>query len=271
MAEEPRPGARPASEVTYEAVTPERDIDGTIRRAARYFRPGRRSGDGGAGKGSSAPGQFWNMPRPLGHAASTVTFASVASPLLAGFSIAAIVSLAGRAERGIRGDLAIMFFALAIACLVFALQAGLAAASRHVPVTERLAAYPEKARDPERVHEIRSEQWRDEDIASHYRLLTRHSYNAGIQAFLAGLLCVAVPGPGEWNVPRIAALVVVAGAMGLELVQQIHRPRVLAAFLAPSEDDLTQGYVPFRRRQVPPLDPDVVDRVRRGWSEGGEA
>src|SRR4051794_20537991 len=105
---------------------------------------------------------FWSRPRPLGHATSTTTFASVASPLLSGFSIAAVVTLVGRVDRGFRGDLAITFFALAIACLVFALQSGLAAASRHVSVSERTALYPDKVRDPERVHEIRTEQWRDE-------------------------------------------------------------------------------------------------------------
>jgi hypothetical protein len=204
---------------------------------------------------------FWSRPRPLGHAASTTTFASVASPLLSGFSIAAVVTLVGRVDRGFRGDLAITFFALAIACLVFALQSGLAAASRDVPVSERTALYPDKVRDPERVHEIRTEQWRDEDIASHYRLLTRHAYNTGILAFLGGLLCVALPGPGDWNAPRVAAILVVGSAIGLELIQQFHRPRVLAAFLAPSDEDLELGYIPFRRREVPPMSAAVVAQV----------
>ncbi|MHC1557760.1 hypothetical protein ACR9E3_02330 [Actinomycetospora sp. C-140] len=171
------------------------------------------------------------------------------------------MALAGRPDRGLRGDFAIMFFALAIACLVFAIQAGLAAASRHVAVTERVAVHPEKARDPERMHEIRSEQWLDEDVASHHRLLARHTYNTGILAFLAGLLCVAVPGPGDWNAPRVVALVIVGSAIAVELVQQIHRPRLLAAFLAPSDEDLRRGYVPFRRREVPPLHADVVAEV----------
>ncbi|GLZ49609.1 hypothetical protein Acsp06_57940 [Actinomycetospora sp. NBRC 106375] len=206
-------------------------------------------------------GDFWSTPRPLGHPGATAAFASVASPLLAGFSIAAIVALAGRTDRGLRGDLAIMFFSLAIACLVFAIQAGLAAASRHVAVAERVAVHPEKARDPELMHEIRSEQWIDEDVASHHRLLARHTYNTGILAFLAGLLCVAVPGPGDWNVPRVAALVIVGSAIGVELVQQIHRPRLLAAFLAPSDEDLRRGYIPFRRREPPPLPTDLVAEV----------
>jgi hypothetical protein len=145
-----------------------------------------------------------------------------------------------------------LFFSLAIAFLVFALQSGLAAASRHVAISERVALSPDKIRDPDRVHEIRSEQWRDEDIASHQRLLTRHAYTTGILAFLAGLLCVALPGPGDWNVPRIAAVLVVGLAIGVELVQQVHRPRLLAAFLAPSDEDLELGYVPYRRREIPP-------------------
>jgi hypothetical protein len=212
---------------------------------------------------------FWSKPHPLGHATSTTTFASVASPLLAGFAIAAIVSLVGRADRGLRGDLAITFFAMAIACLVFAIQSGSAAAGRHVSIGERIALYPDKISDPDRVHEIRSEQWRDEDIASHHRLLTQHAYNTGILGFLSGLLCVALPGPGDWNIPRVFAVLIVGFAIGIELVQQIHRPRRLAAFLAPSDDDLKLGYLPFRRREVPLMSSDVVMHLLGSKNESG--
>ncbi|MFC5139062.1 hypothetical protein ACFPK1_12540 [Actinomycetospora rhizophila] len=205
--------------------------------------------------------EFWSKPRPLGHAISTTTFASIAAPLLAGFSIAAVVTLVGRADRGLRGDLAIAFFSLAIACLVFAIQSGSAAASRHISVTERVALYPEKIRDPERIHQIRSEQWRDEAIASHHRLLTRLAYNTGILAFLAGLLCVALPGAGDWNVPRAVAVIIVGSAILVEIIQQAHRPRWLAAFLAPSDEDLELGYTPFRRRGVPPMSSEFVTQT----------
>jgi hypothetical protein len=180
----------------------------------------------------------WNRPEPLGRAAATMSFGTIAAPLLAGFSLTTIVELVGRAQRGLRGDLAIVAFAAAAGLLVFAIQAALTAAFHQVSPADRIAWTPECRTDPVWMEWVRTKQWRDEQVARRHRGSARGTYNLGILAFLLGVVAVLIPEPGGWTWPRVLALVIGGLAVASEVVLVTGWPNPLRRLMSPSSGDL---------------------------------
>ncbi len=181
-----------------------------------------------------SPPEVWKLFKPLGQPASTPAFGSIAAPLLAGFSLVAIIELLGRVGRGTRGDLAVLAFTVSSALLIFAIQAALTAASWQVPPAERLAMVPESRTDGAVLQQVRNEQWLDERVAYRHRGLFEHAYNNGIVAFLLGLVAVLLPGPGGWTWPRALAVGVAAAAATVEVVLSRRWPPTLLRRLSPT-------------------------------------
>jgi hypothetical protein len=200
----------------------------------------------------------WRRPDPLGATTGGTTFGVVAAPLLAGFALSAVITLVPRDDGGVRVDVAIAAFAVAAGLLIFTVQAAIAASRYQVSPTDRLAWTPEAAVAPEWLGWLRDAQWRDEELARRYRARARFAYNAGILAFLTGLVAVLVPDPGEWRPGRIVAVVAAGFVLAIELLLVTGRPRTLSSALLPNADDYAADQARSARTTVPPIDLEAL-------------
>jgi hypothetical protein len=209
----------------------------------------------------------WRRLAPLGYASGLVSFASVAAPLLTGFSLTAVVELVGRDARGTRGDVAIAAFSVAAGLLIYAIQAGLAAGQLAVPPDQRAAQVPEARGYHGWMEQLRSQQWRDTNLAERLFFRTRLAYNFGILAFLAGLFAVLLPGPGDWNLARIAALTAAGGAGVVELIVVSEWPRPASRWLLPT---LQKRREPRLEGAATVVEPDKIDTAAAQWLVYGQ-
>jgi hypothetical protein len=208
----------------------------------------------------------WNRPQPLGAAAGGTTFGLVAAPLLAGFSLSAVLDLVKADDGGLRGDVGIAAFATAAALLVFTVQASISASRFQVSPADRIAWIPEAGNDPVWREWLHAVQWRDEELARRLRARAKHSYNLGIVAFLAGLVSVLVPDPGDWQPGRIVAVAAAGLALLIELVLIAGRPRRVRAALMPTIDDYEAERTRSARTQVPPA-PEGLQQAVSGVTD----
>src|SRR5215471_9875433 len=83
--------------------------------------------------------KLWKRSSPMGYAIGFASLATIAAPLLAGFSLTTIVTLSSSQDnRGTRGGIAIVAFSVAAVLMLFTLQAGLAAGQRAIPADQRV-------------------------------------------------------------------------------------------------------------------------------------
>lgn len=186
---------------------------------------------------------LWLRLVPLGYGIGLTSFATIAAPLLAGFSLTTIVALSSSAEnRGTRGDIAIAAFSVTTTLMLFALQTGIAASERDIPPDQRAAQYPEARHGLRWMEKLRAEQWRDQALALRLYARCRWTYNLGIIAFLGGLIALLIPSPGKWGdlhtglVFRIAALAVTAIALLIEIVLTFRKPPAVSKWLVPDSE-----------------------------------
>jgi hypothetical protein len=206
-------------------------------------RSGSKPSDGTDSPSSPRDPALWRHPEPAGYVIGFTSFATIAAPLLVGFSLTAIITLSGNADsRGTRGNIAIAAFSIAAVLMLFTLQSGIAASQRAIPPDQRAAQYPEARYQLGWMRELLLDQWRDEKLA--WRLYTRcrWTYNLGIIAFLGGLIAVLIPPPGKWDglhtgpVFRILALVVVVIAFLIEIVLTFRKPGFMSGWLVPGSE-----------------------------------
>src|ERR1022692_1672792 len=164
--------------------------------------------------------RLWSRLVPVGYGIGFISFATMASPLLAGFSLTTIVTLSGSADhRGTRGDIAIAAFSIAAVLMLYTLQVGLAVSQRSLPPDQRASQYPEARVMLGWMQQLRLDQWRDQKLALRLIRRSRWTYNLGIIAFIGGLLALQIPGPGQWDdrytgsLFRVLALVAVSVAV----------------------------------------------------------
>src|SRR4051794_12618378 len=91
----------------------------------------------------SSSARLWSRTDPLAYGLGLASFATVAAPLLAGFSLSAIIALTGRSQIGVSGNLAITALALAASLLLYSVQAGLTAQQHSMAPDQRAAQIPE--------------------------------------------------------------------------------------------------------------------------------
>lgn len=229
---------------------------------------------GGTGS-SSVPRdpRLWRRTVPVGYGIGFVSFATIAAPLLAGFSLTAIITLSSSADhRGTRGDIAIAAFSIAAVLMLFTLQAGLAASQRSIPPDQRASQYPEARLSLGWMQQVRLDQWRDEKLAWQLFKRSRWTYNLGIIAFIGGLIALQIPSPGQWDDPhtgslfRVVALIVVVGAILIEIALTFHMPPFVSSWLVPGLAD-TQRATP---EDVPEMDPiELEDAQRLAFGDSG--
>ncbi|MEU6696949.1 hypothetical protein [Pseudonocardia sp. NPDC046786] len=181
----------------------------------------------------------WKRPSPLGMPSSVSGFGTLAAPLLAGFSLTAVVEIVGRSERGIRGDIAILLFTLAAGFLIVAIQTAINGARYNIKPSEWVDWNPEMKHYDVRAQDVRRYQWKSERLAEYYSDLARFTFNAGIVLFVGGLISILIPGPGGWSVPRILAIAAAGMTVLLEVVLVLRVPFVVRLF-TPTVDDVAR-------------------------------
>jgi hypothetical protein len=181
---------------------------------------------------SEFPPQVWKRDAPLGRAEVIRGLGGVVAPLLAGFSLAAIVTI--RTADGkpvLLADWATAAFALAAVLLLGGMQLAFVGLMHSAPPDQHFAWHPEAAVDVDRLEEARFEQATDRWLASVFWDRTRVLYNAGLVAFLLGVLLLLVP--RTWTLPRSAGVAIAGAGMLFELLWAFSPSRRLRGLLQP--------------------------------------
>jgi hypothetical protein len=161
---------------------------------------------------------IWTRPRRLGFAETLRTGGGVVAPLLAGFSLATIATIAtlGADGSGPRlADWSMAALAAAVGLLLFAMQTASVGLSHSAPPGDRLDWYPEARTSREALDFARWENAVDAQLRDHYWVLTWYAYDLGLIAFLIGLLLLLVP--SDWTLGRGIAVGVACLALAVEL------------------------------------------------------
>lgn len=212
---------------------------------------------------------MWLRQKVVGHPAAIVDFSRVASPLLAGFALAAAISLVSSAnDIGTRGELAVLAFATSACSLIFAVQAGLTASRFQTTPDQRLSWYPEMRQFDYWILLVRQQQWTEEEVAEKYRRILFVTYNFGIVAFLLGLFCALMPAPGQWTGVRVFAMVIVGAVTAIEIIGILNIKFLGSGVLFPSLKQSLPGFPdkPNINPAMPAMKPDEIRRVLFGES-----
>ena len=161
--------------------------------------------------------RFWEPPQYPSHGPSIAGFGGVAAPLIAGFSLAAIVTLVTSSNRPPLWNVAITGFAVAISTLLFCIQFSYVAVGYWLNPTDILGWSPESKHNFQALTtDLRRQRlWMSE--FNRYQRIAGRLYQLGIIAFLAGMMAVLVPTRTDWEPWRAVSVVVVGIAFLAEL------------------------------------------------------
>ena len=160
--------------------------------------------------------EVWRRPKHnLGYAEGLRGLGGIASPLLAGFALAATATLVTTEKAPPLAGWAILAFATSVAFLLHAMQLAFLALSTDPSPAAYLQWHPEATVDRERLEKVRQAQVVKYGEMTRYWVTSNVAYDLGLNAFLTGLLLLLVP--DDWDAPRIAAFSVAAVALALEL------------------------------------------------------
>jgi hypothetical protein len=178
--------------------------------------------------------RVWLRASPLNYGVGLSAFASVAAPLLVGFSLGAVMTLLGRPDRGVHGDVALCAFTLAASLLLFAIQAGLSAHQLNASPDQRLSQTPE-ARDWEPwMEKMRRDQWRDAHYVAALGTRTRRGYNGGVVSFTFGLAAVLWPSAGLDKPILLGAFALSIVSCLVEIALAFGRPKRFVHWIMPT-------------------------------------
>ncbi|HEX4214715.1 MAG TPA: hypothetical protein VIA06_15465 [Candidatus Dormibacteraeota bacterium] len=187
----------------------------------------------------------WDAPQITGQAEAPRMFGGIVAPVLAGFSLGTIALLVTAGGPPLAGA-AILALTIAVVALLGAMQFSTQSVVYSTRPAARRELHPEIAGDIARLNMIRNAQFRERRLEDWYATAARYSYNAGLLAFLAGVVLLTVP--HRWDAPRVLVEVILGLAMLAELIWSIGP---LARLVFPSADS---GWV--RRVVAPPLQTD---------------
>ncbi len=192
--------------------------------------------------------RVWARMEPLGYPQAMSNFSTVAAPLLAGFSLSAMVVMTGRPTRGARGDLAITLFGAAACLLIYALQAGVSAQQLVLGPADRAKLIPEAQTSESWMTRVRGDQWRDTQLALALFRRVRLAYNGGLMAISLALVATIQPAPGDWSLARSVGFAVLVSACVVEAVLCFRWP-----------PRLSQWLLPLPQSGQPEAEPDPLD------------
>jgi hypothetical protein len=160
-------------------------------------------------------GPIWRMPEPYGEAEAFNSMGAIAAPLLAGFSLAAMVmTLTIKTSDARWPEVALLLFMLAAVLFVFTVQAMFWARGYQTTPGEIKAWWPD-AEHPQRLNMLRDEQWRHAKGFSMWANRARVTYNAGLLCLLAALTVLAVPPASDGHLAFVRWLAVAVGGVAL--------------------------------------------------------
>jgi hypothetical protein len=148
----------------------------------------------------------WKQPGHLGDLELAKGMGGIASPLLAGFSLAAIATVVSADKPPPLTGLALASLAAAAGLLLLSMQCAFHAAKYGIPPDVRLTAWPEAMLDERVLQRLREEQAQDHVLARRYRERARFFYNVGLLAFSVAVALLIVP--TSWSVARIIAFAI---------------------------------------------------------------
>jgi hypothetical protein len=149
----------------------------------------------------------WRKPAPLGYGNAIDSVGSVASPLLAGFSLASVIVVSDDAEKFRWPGAVILALAIAAAALITAVQCAYNARQYLWSSEEVRQWWPDMEEGSDRERLLRAEQSEGFRRWGSWARWTRISYDCGILALLAGLAFALPPehGTGTQDSLRWAA------------------------------------------------------------------
>lgn len=164
-------------------------------------------------KGNKLHGPYWVTPDRYGEAEALNSMGTVAAPLLAGFSLAAMVQTLTITTRQARWpDAALLLFMLAAVFFVATVQLMFWARGYQASPPDLEAWWPD-ARQSQRMKMLQSEQrWH----AAGFRMWShraRIAYDAAVLCLLAALTLLAVPTESHRQVPVLRWLAVAVGGV----------------------------------------------------------
>jgi hypothetical protein len=168
-------------------------------------------------KAPSTTSPLWARPRKLGFQETTRGLGGIAAPLLAGFSLATIATIAAAEDPPRLGDWAVLALAGSAGLLLYSMQVAFVGLGHDPRPSEALSWYPEATVDRRWLDYVRRRQARDYRLAVRYQNRHALTYDAGLLLFLAGLGLIAWPPADDPNAARYAAVGVVAVAFLIEL------------------------------------------------------
>ena len=161
----------------------------------------------------------WKRPANVGRAEEVKGFGGVVSPLVAGFSLAAIAQVVSSNTPPPRADWAIVAFTVTAAALLLAVQFSFLFVRHSATPEERLIWHPEARVHRATLERERIKQAKDHQIAQTYYARATICFNVGIVGFFAGLVMLVVP--DGWDAAGIAAVAVAGGAGAIELLAML--------------------------------------------------
>lgn len=157
----------------------------------------------------------WKRPGPAGQFEVLRGLGGIVAPVLAGFSLAAIVTLVTTDSGLPLAGPAVAAFSWSTVFLLFSMQFAFLALRHAALPSDRLSWHPEAKVDDEAREKERLAQARDHALALYYERLTRHLYNLGLLFFLVSLGLLLVP--RDVSVWHVIALTGVAVGVLVEL------------------------------------------------------
>jgi hypothetical protein len=186
--------------------------------------------------------RYWVTPYLYGEAEALNSMGTIAAPLLAGFSLAAMVQTLTITKSQARWpDAALLLFMVAAVLFVTTVQAMFWARGYQATPQQIKEWWPD-ADDAERMELLRREQKRH---AAGFRMWSdraRITYTFALLCLLAALTLLAVPPPSQESASVLRWLAVAAGAAAfiaesVWTMGSFTSPKWMAWLLEPSQDD----------------------------------
>jgi hypothetical protein len=191
-------------------------------------------------------GPFWDTPRLYGEAEALNSMGTIAAPLLAGFSLAAMVQTITISASETRWpDAVILLFMLAAVLFVIALQAMFWARGYQVNPAEIRDWWPDSA-DPRRLKMLRDEQrWHTRGFRM-WANRARAVYSTALLCLLAAVTLLAVPAHSHAQTAFFRWLTVAVGgaAFIIEVIWiagSFTNIRWIARLVQPRSDDADES------------------------------
>jgi len=190
--------------------------------------------------------QFWATPYLYGEAEALNSMGTIAAPLLAGFSLAAMVQTLTITKTQARWpDTAFLLFMLAAVLFITTVQAMFWARSYQVTPQQIKEWWPD-ADDAGRMELLHREQKRH---AAGFRMWSNRArviYSVALICLLAALTLLAVPPPSHGQPSDLRWLAVAVGvatsiAETIWTIGGFTSPRWMTWLLEPSQDDTVDG------------------------------